>query len=125
MLANYPVYTMLRAADVGRARQFYTETLDLSVAYDMGSVFGVAAGNGTIISVYQRDGSRAPENNAAVWQVDDIDSVARDLIGRGVIPERYEMPDVEFDDLGIATLGGARALWFTDSEDNILMVTQM
>ena len=125
MLANLPIAPVLRAADVERAKRFYTQTLGLPLMMDMGEVFTVGAGNGTVLAVYQRDGSEAPLNTVAGWQTDDVRAVARDLKARGVTPERYELPGVEYDDLGVATMGGSTMLWFTDSEGNILQVVQM
>ena len=126
MLANYPVAAMLRAEDIQRAKNFYTGTLGLSLVTEMDDqgFFMVSAGQGTMISVYQRPGP-APENNVAVWQVDDIDAAYDALSANGVTFEHYEMPDFEVDERGIATTGPARTAWFKDSEGNILMITQM
>ena len=62
MLANYPVSAMLRAADINRARDFYTGKLGLPLMMEDEGVFMVAAGQGTSIAVYERPGP-APENN--------------------------------------------------------------
>jgi catechol 2,3-dioxygenase-like lactoylglutathione lyase family enzyme len=124
MLANYPVAAMLRAGNIERAKRFYTETLGLSLAMEQGVAFVVEAGGGTQIAVYQRENMPVPQNNVAVWQVDDVPAIAKDLIARGVQPERYDIPDVSFDEMGVAVLGGRATLWFKDSEDNIHMVSQ-
>jgi catechol 2,3-dioxygenase-like lactoylglutathione lyase family enzyme len=123
MLANSPVNTMVRALDKERAKRFYTETLGLTLVLEQDHAFVVKAGEGTCIAVYQRENMPVPQNNVAIWQVPDVTAVARDLIKRGVEPERFETPGVDFDNDGIAILAGNPTLWFKDSEDNIHMVT--
>ena len=47
----------------------------------------------------------------------------RDLRGRGVRFEDYDMPGLKTTD-GVATLEGERAAWFRDPEGNILCLHQ-
>lgn len=123
MIANYPVSAMLRAVDSDRAKTFYTETLGLILVAEIGKAFIVKAGKGTFIAVYQREDMPVPQNNVAMWQVEDVNAIARDLATRGVQPQVYEIPGVEFDSDGVADLHGNKTLWFKDSEDNIHMVS--
>jgi catechol 2,3-dioxygenase-like lactoylglutathione lyase family enzyme len=57
------------------------------------------------------------------WQVDDIESVAKWLDGRGVGLEKY--PFVQDRELGIWTAPtGDKVAWFKDPDGNILSVSQ-
>ena len=124
MLANLPVIPQLRAADAKRAKRFYTDKLGLPLIMEMDGVFMVGAGKGTRLVVYQREDEGPPTNTVASWETDDIHAVARDLRERGIKPELYDMPGVEYDEDGIATGFGMQTLWFTDSEGNVLQVVQ-
>jgi hypothetical protein len=53
-----------------------------------------------------------------------IERVMADLRGRGVIFEEYDMGEFRTVD-GLAVFGGFRAAWFTDSEGNILELSEV
>ena len=62
------------------------------------------------------------------WEVDDIEATVAELRERGVEFEEYNFPDMETVD-GITTVDGnypskggkgERAVWFRDSEGNLL-----
>ena len=123
MFANSPISPVLRAADLARAKRFYTETLGLPLLMEIDdAVFSVSAGQGTRLNVYLRDGSTAPVNTVAAWIVDDLDAAVRDLAKRGISLERY--PGIDQDAQGIASFGPNRIAWFTDTEGNIFQVSQ-
>jgi hypothetical protein len=56
-----------------------------------------------------------------------FDAVADELLSRGVTFEVYpEMPDVKWDDRGVAhSAGVGKGAWFKDPEGNILSITEM
>ena len=129
MLGNSPVVALLPCVDVEGARKFYTEVLGLTeepvpgadVAADSGLLF--ECGAGTRLLVYQRSTPTTADHTAAGWFVDDIDAVADDLLAKGVKFEVYDMPGMEFDSRGIATMGSNRGAWFKDPEGNILSIS--
>ena len=126
MLKNVPVAANLRAADLQRARKFYTEKLGLR-ALDAAEPGAVAfeAGDDTMLYVYEREGSSAAGHTVARWIVDDIEKTVDNLRARGVSFEEYDMPALKTDERGIAETEGVKGAWFKDSEGNILAVAEM
>jgi catechol 2,3-dioxygenase-like lactoylglutathione lyase family enzyme len=132
MLANSPVYAVVPCTDLERARKFYGQTLGLKEVEPPSAGEGGAdeaalyeCGGGTNLFVYVRPTPTKADHTAAGWVVEDLDSVADELIRRGVKFEVYDMPGVEFDDRGVASMGNLKSAWFTDPEGNILAINQM
>lgn len=132
MLSDAPVAAVLPCVDMARARKFYGEVLGLEELmmpgvpeeqYSEGAMF--QCGAGTMLFVYQRPEPTKAEHTAAAWMVSDIDATADALIAKGVKLEVYDMPDVTFDDRGVATSGDLRSAWFMDPDGNILAINQM
>lgn len=128
MLSDAPVMTLLPCVDVAGARNFYGGVLGLkeveTPGFDDGTQEGMVfqCGEGTRLAVYQRATATTADHTAAGWIVDDFDSVADALLARGVKFEVYDMPGVEFDKRGVATMGTSKAAWFKDPEGNILSI---
>ena len=122
-LASSPIYPVLRAERLDRARRFYEETLGLDVheVPDHPTELRVAAGGQTLVCLYERPGMPAPANTVACFEVSDIDAMVSELGGRGVSFEEYDMPDMGLVTVnGIAQMGAERRAWFTDSEGNAI-----
>ena len=136
MLANAPVIAVLPCVDLAKARQFYGETLGLPEftmpmpegSEDQSSM-GVMyrCGGETMLFVYTRTTPTKADHTAVGWIVEDFDAVVDDLLSRGVTFEVYpEMPDIEWDERGVAHASGlSKAAWFKDPEGNILSINEM
>ena len=138
MLGNSPVAATLPCVDLDAARKFYGETLGLEEVPFPG-LSGEAAesaaaeavmyssGGGTFIVVYARPTSTQADHTAVTWMVTDFDTIADELLSRGVKFDAYpEMPNTTFDDRGVATAdAGYKGAWFKDPDGNILSITQM
>ncbi len=120
MLTDAPIYAVLPCVDVERARNFYEGVLGLKqfkVPEGMDEMEDGAmyeCGNGTMLLVYQRPEPTKAEHTAAGWMVADLDAVVDQLIAKGVKMEVYDMPDVEFDERGVAKMDGMKSAWFKD-----------
>ena len=122
-LATAPVYAVLPAEDLERARGFYEDVLGLSVDTTIGpGAFLASAGGGTKIMVYERARTVA-EHTVAGFQVDDLDATMTELRGRGVIFEEYDLPGLRTEN-GIADMDGSRSAWLTDTEGNIIALSE-
>ena len=131
-LSDYPAAAVLRAEDLVRAKKFYTDVLGLKQRDFPGpageGIAVFAAGDGTMVMIYERPGMPAPQNTALGFGVptDKFDEVAADLRARGVTFEDYDLPDTGLKTVnGIAEMPGARAAWFKDSEGNIVNIASM
>ncbi|MEJ0021435.1 MAG: VOC family protein [Candidatus Doudnabacteria bacterium] len=122
MLSNAKVTAVLPAADLERARKFYTEKLDLKEDAPMPGGASFKCGGGTEIFLYQRPPVTV-EHTQASFQVDDLDAEMKELRARGVVFEEYDMPEMKTVN-GVAIMDKWKSAWFKDSEGNILALGQ-
>jgi predicted enzyme related to lactoylglutathione lyase len=125
MLTTSRVEANIPAADLGRARAFYAETLGLTPTREMAGVnLAYETERGTAFNIYETAFAGQAGHTIAQWHVDDIESEVRDLKAKGVTFEVYDMPGVRWDG-EIASLEGlGRAAWFKDSEGNTMCIDQ-
>jgi predicted enzyme related to lactoylglutathione lyase len=123
MLNDSVITANIPAADLARARAFYTDKLGLTPAQEMeGVVLMYRTASGSAFSVYQTEFAGQAGHTIAQWHVADVDAEVRDLKSKGVSFEHYDMPGVDWNN-DVATLGGmGKAAWFRDSENNILCI---
>lgn len=132
MLSNAPVYAVLPCVDMEGAKRFYGEVLGLKevevpgasgAEAEAGTLF--ECGAGTNLFVYQRETPTKADHTAAGWIVEDLEAAVDALASKGVKMEVYDMPGVDFDEKGIASMGNTRGVWFKDPEGNILSLTEL
>lgn len=129
-LSDYPAAAVLRAENLERAKKFYSEVLGL-MEREMAGPGGQAmfsAGDGTMISIYERPGMPAPQNTTVGFGVaaDKFDGLVADLRGKGVVFEDYDIPEMQLKTVnGVAEMEGLKSAWFKDTEGNILNVVTM
>ena len=126
MLTNSMVAPNLPAVDLKRARKFYEEKLGLKVVMeDPSPGIMLQAGQGTMMYVYQRAATKA-DHTVASFKVDNIEAEMKELKGKGVKFEDYDLPKMGIKTVnGIATMGNMKFSWFKDTEGNILSLAQM
>lgn len=130
-LAETMVAGVVRAESYSRAKKFYSEVLGLKQGQEFpgpggGGMF--EAGSGTMLMVYERPGSKAPENTVLGFGVspDKFDAVLTDLRAKGVKLEDYDIPEMGLKTVnGVAEMGGMKSAWFKDTEGNILNLASM
>jgi len=130
MFANSPVAVSIPCVDIAIARAFYGGTMGMT-ELDMPGPEGAPmafyqGGQGTMLFVYQRSTPTKADHTVAGWMVADVDAAADYLISQGVTLKIYpDMPDVAWDDRGVASMGGMKTAWFTDPDGNILSIAAM
>jgi len=123
-LASSRVGATLPAADLERAKAFYRDKLGLTPTEDSPDLAIYECGGGTGIMLFPSPNAGKCPTTYAGWEVDDLEAVADELKGRGVVFEEYDTPDYKTVN-GIATFEEGKAAWFKDSEGNILALSQM
>jgi catechol 2,3-dioxygenase-like lactoylglutathione lyase family enzyme len=114
MLADAMVVPTVAVTDLDRARVFFEDKLRLPLLDETPFSFRLGAGKGTQIGV--RRGQPNVGQTVAHFEVDDIETVVRELTASGVTFEEYETPKtVNF----IAQVGPARGAWFKDPDGNV------
>jgi catechol 2,3-dioxygenase-like lactoylglutathione lyase family enzyme len=126
-LARGEVQPRLPAQDLERARAFYADKLGLHPVEERPGGLRYRCGS-TLFAVFASVGGPSGTHTQMGWAVDDIDATVAELRARGVEFEEYDMPGVDTVD-GIARIPGnypseggigERAVWFRDSEGNLL-----
>jgi catechol 2,3-dioxygenase-like lactoylglutathione lyase family enzyme len=123
MLANARSATRLPAQDLDRARAFYADTLGLQPTEERpGGILYRPAGGGEF-ALFASAGAPSGTHTQMAFEVDDVEAVAAELQRRGVALEVDGITDVEgnYPSKG----SGERAIWFRDSEGNLLGVGEI
>lgn len=124
-LARSTVAVMLPVTDSDRAKQFYSESLglDYTGTNDEGSPMYSLGGGSTRVLLPRPDGIRS-DSTAMSFEVDDVANEVRDLEGRGVTFEDYDMPGLKT--VGhVCEFGTEKAAWFHDPDGNVLCIHQV
>ncbi|NWF27227.1 VOC family protein [Streptomyces sp. PKU-EA00015] len=125
MFRNTKAFSGFSVNDLGRAKQFYGDTLGLEVEEsgggDMRMLF-ITLGSGARVLVYPKDDHRPADFTILNFEVDDVDAAVDELGRRGVTFEKY--PQFEADEKGIVRQAGPTIAWFKDPAGNVLSVLQ-
>jgi catechol 2,3-dioxygenase-like lactoylglutathione lyase family enzyme len=131
MLSTGRTATRLPAQELQRARRFYAEKLGLEPVDERpgGLLYRCASGE---FALFESTGRPSGEHTQMGWEVDDIEATVAELRRRGVVFEEVDVPGLRTVD-GIADVAGnypskgavgERAVWFRDSEGNLLGIGQ-
>lgn len=129
MLSDHPAMPCLAVRDLGRARQFYEETLGFRTvempgfedADEMtGVVYGTRSGG---MLVYPSSFAGTNQATAVTFQVADeaFEQEIAALRSGGIEFQTFELPSGEWQD-GVLVDGPMRSVWFADPDGNILNV---
>ena len=122
MLGKSDATPMIAVKDLDRARKFYEETLGLREVDDFGEGFMLQSGD-TRLSVYRSEFAGTNKATALTFDVDDIESEVRDLKGKGIAFEHYELEGLEAEG-DIYSGEGMKTAWFKDPDGNILSLIE-
>ena len=113
--------TMLAVKDLDRARNFYEKTLGLTPVGPQDPEVQVYQTGDSRLAVYVSQYAGTNRATALTWEVDSVEDAVRDLKGRGVEFEHYDLPDTtRKGDVHIS--GPIRNAWFKDPDGNILAI---
>jgi catechol 2,3-dioxygenase-like lactoylglutathione lyase family enzyme len=123
MLTNAKPVCFVLAADLPKARSFYTDTLDLietgedpfAVSYNLA---------GTTLRLTKVEGHQPNPHTVLGWQVADIEAVIDTLTAKGVTFAIYEGFGQDARGVWTHPGSGAKVAWFLDPEGNNLSLTQ-
>jgi len=120
MFSDTKAYSGFSVDDIGKARQFYGETLGIPVTEANGMLTLHLAGGDRPTLAYPKPNHEPATFTIINFPVDDIDAAVAELTARGVTFECYEYTD----DRGINRQYPPPAAWFKDPAGNILSVIQ-
>ncbi len=118
MLKEAPVSLQIRIKDHAITRDFFVNKLGLK-HIDLGPKVPAMyeAGDGTMIVAYSGEPTH-PEHTVGMFLVKDVEAEVRELQGKGVKFEEYDMPDLKTVN-GIATWDEQKSAWFKDPDGYI------
>ena len=123
MLETSPVAVSIPSTNLERAKSFYFEKLGLkALPMQTPGMAMFEAGRGTRVILYEREPAKA-DHTVATFLVDDVARTVRELKGRGVVFEEYDLPHIKTEN-SIAQWRDEKAAWFKDTEGNIISLMQ-
>lgn len=122
MLGDAPLVAIIPAADLARAKAFYTDTLGLKLTEEGAHEVTFQCG-GTEFGIYETPSGGQAAHTLASFKVTDLDAEMATLRSRGITFEEYDFPGLKTVN-GVAEDDDMRAAWFKDSEGNILCVNE-
>ena len=130
MLKTGRVATRIPVQDLDRARAFYADKLGLEPSEERpgGLLYRCASG---VFALFVSAGASPGTFTQMGFEVDDLVATVAELRRRGVVFEKVDLPGLTTVD-GIAEIegnypskgSGERAVWFRDSEGNMLGIGQ-
>jgi catechol 2,3-dioxygenase-like lactoylglutathione lyase family enzyme len=123
MLGEIDAAASIAVKDLGIARKFYEETLGLTPVHEEGGeVIAYRSGDSTV-NVYRSQYAGTNKATALTWEVPDVEALVRELKGRGITFEHYDMPGMKrVGDIHVDESGKMKVAWFKDPDGNILNV---
>ena len=119
MLAAKETMATVAVRDLNAARRFYGDTLGLKLTEAQEEeALTYQAGSAKIL-VYRSQYAGSNQATAATWLLGkDVEKVVKELRGKGVVFEHYNMPGLTLKG-DIHEGGGMKAAWFKDPDGNI------
>jgi catechol 2,3-dioxygenase-like lactoylglutathione lyase family enzyme len=115
---------VLPAADLERAKGWWRDVLGREpIADDAEGEAVFYEIGGTVVMVYRTQFAGTAQNTCFNLLTDDLDRDMTALRTHGVVFHDYDMPGLKTVD-GVAQLGEERGAWFSDSEGNIIAISQ-
>jgi catechol 2,3-dioxygenase-like lactoylglutathione lyase family enzyme len=127
MMQRFPIYPVLAASDLARAKAWYEEKLGMTPSIDQEMGLWYECGDGTWLLVYPTGAAGTAQNTQAHFQVTDIEKLMDDLRGRGVTFEEYDFDP--FTQMhkggGLYEYEGYKTVFVKDSEGNTIEIAQV
>ena len=121
MLGDNDAIATIAVKDLKAAKKFYEGTLGLKADSTRGGepeVLNYKSGNSPVL-VYRSQFAGTNKATAVTWSVRDTEETVKELKGKGVTFEHYDMPGMtRKGDVHIA--GKIKAAWFKDPDGNVL-----
>jgi catechol-2,3-dioxygenase len=124
MLGGKDAAATLAVSDLGRARDFYENTLGLAPQQEVPGAVLYKSGS-SVVLVYPSEYAGTNQATAASWAVgDDFDAIVQDLRDKGVTFEHYDLPETTREG-DVHMTGEFKAVWLKDPDGNILNLIDM
>ena len=123
MLGKADATPMIAVKNIDRAKQFYKEKLGLKPFEEMGDDFFMLKSGDTTLNVYKSEFAGTNKATLLTFDVDDIDTEVRELKGKGVTFEHYDLEGLTPEG-DIYRGQNMKTSWFKDPDCNILSLIE-
>jgi catechol 2,3-dioxygenase-like lactoylglutathione lyase family enzyme len=123
MLSRAPMMVILPVKELERARDFYVQRLGFEAEGLAPDGKFVLRASGAQLALMPKPGGTKAEHTALSFKVEDVAAAIAALKARGVSFHDYDLPGFKTVN-HVATMGGEKAAWFSDTEGNILCLHQ-
>ncbi|MEW6144248.1 MAG: VOC family protein [Thermodesulfobacteriota bacterium] len=123
MFKNTKAFSGFSVNEIEEAKRFYGKTLGLEVSESHGMLNLHIAGGANIL-IYPKPNHTPATFTILNFPVDDIEQAVKELTGRGVRFEIYDLDEIKTDEKGIFRGEGPKIAWFKDPAGNILSVLE-
>ena len=123
MLGNTTPFSSFSVDDLGKAKQFYGQTLGIEVK-EQEEALELQFPNNNSIFVYPKSNHVPATFTVLNFPVDDIEAAVDDLGRRGISFEKYTEGELKTDKKGIFRGEGPTIAWFKDPAGNFLSVIE-
>jgi predicted enzyme related to lactoylglutathione lyase len=121
--SHFSVTPTLPVENLARARQFYEDKLGLKALTTSSSGVLYQCSTDTKLLIFESKAATS-EGIAAIFEVENLQDEVRALEKKGIVFEKYEMPDISTVD-ELTSLSTGNVVSFQDSEGNTLALVQM
>lgn len=122
MLKDSPAFSGFSVSDLDKAKEFYGQTLGLSVE-EIPEGLNLKLANGQHAFIYAKDDHTPASFTILNFPVNDIDKAVDELAAKGIVFEHYpEMTDDKGIARGLSYNMGPDIAWFKDPFGNFLSV---
>lgn len=123
MLSESDVVATVAVKDIDSGKKFYGQTLGLKQVDE--NPGGVTYQSGSCrLFVYAAPTGGTNQASSATWQISDLEAVVKDLSGKRIKFEHYDMPGAAMQG-DIHVMGPMKAAWFKDPAGNTLALIQV
>lgn len=123
MLGKADATPMIAVKDIDRAKQFYQDKLGLKPIQEMGGEFFMLQSGDTTLNVYRSEFAGTNKATALTFDVEDIASEVRELKGKGIQFEHYDVQGLTPEG-DIYRGEKMKTAWFKDPDGNILSLVE-
>ncbi len=123
MFSDTKAFSSFSVNDLQKAKEFYGQTLGLSVEEGDMDTLSLKIKGGANILIYPKPDHTPASFTILNFPVKDIEQAVDKLAQKGVRFQQYE-GELKTDEKGIFRGGGPLIAWFTDPAGNILSVLQ-
>jgi predicted enzyme related to lactoylglutathione lyase len=130
MLTDKKAFSSFSVNDIGKAKEFYQNTLGLNAhQIEMGggySMLELDVTGGAKIMIYPKPNHTPATFTVLNFPVDNLEKTVDELTAKGVKFEHYDMGDLKTNEKGIVRGDGRGPdiAWFADPAGNIISVLQ-